>query len=224
MATIEQMNANRENAKRSTGPSSPSGKKASRMNALKHGFAGQTIIIPDHELEVYERHFAAFRSEHRPVGPTEEFMVQSLAEYSWAIQQIRSLLTNRTYLAGASPVRGIEDTHGPEIDNAMAQACNVIQLADAFNKFGLYEQRKARLFDSTLKRLQEQQATRKAKEKAELELAAALRKDDLANRQPSEPEWHPTQNGFVCSMEAIDQFLSLQKRLDRINSPKRMAA
>jgi hypothetical protein len=158
MATIEQIRANRENAQHSTGPSSPRGKKASRMNATRHGFAGQTVIIPDHEQEAYERHFAAFRREHTPVGPTEEFLVQSLAEYSWAIQQIRAALTNRTYLAGASPLSGVERTNGPEIDNAMGQAYNVVQLADAFSKFGLYEQRKARAACQKLSHLCSQQS------------------------------------------------------------------
>ena len=96
MSPTEKAEISRRNGQLSEGPTSAEGKRIVSRNALKHGFAGQTIIIPDHELEVYERHFAAFRSEHRPVGPTEEFMVQSLAEYSWAIQQIRSTRVSST--------------------------------------------------------------------------------------------------------------------------------
>jgi hypothetical protein len=75
-----------------------------------------------------------------------------------------------------------------------------------------------------LKQLTELQEKRKAREKEELELAAALRKDDLANRQSDEPAWHPTQNGFVCSLEEIDNHIAYQIRLERIKMPKRLAA
>jgi hypothetical protein len=224
MSTEAQINANRENAKHSTGPTSPTGKKASRMNAVKHNFAGQTCIVAAHEVEAYKKHFDAFHDEYRPVGPTEEFMVQSLADLSWSSSQIRAQISNRMYLAGARPVHNPNDTHTPETSNAMAQAFAAAEIAPTINTLGIYEQRKTRLFMSTRKELVQIQAERKAKEQAELELAAALRKDDKANRQPDEPEWHPSQNGFVCSLQEIDRYIALQTRLNRIKGPQKMAA
>jgi hypothetical protein len=50
------------------------------MNAVKHGFAGRTVVLHEHEVADYKKHFQAFRDEYSPVGPTEEFLVQSLAE------------------------------------------------------------------------------------------------------------------------------------------------
>ena len=68
------------------------------------------------------------------------------------------------------------------------------------------------------------QATRKAQEKADLELAIALRKDDLANREAGEPAWQPSENGFVFSLDELDRQIAFQKRLDRIKLPKKIAA
>ena len=43
MASERQIRANRENAKRSTGPRSPAGKRKVRANALKHGLSARTL-------------------------------------------------------------------------------------------------------------------------------------------------------------------------------------
>jgi hypothetical protein len=79
------------------------------------------------------------------------------------------------------------------------------------NLISLCEQRKTRIFNSTRRELAEIQANRKAKEQEELRQAAALRKNNLETRQPHEPAWEPRQNGFVCPMSQIDDFLSQQE-------------
>jgi hypothetical protein len=49
MATELQLEANRPNYVRSTGPKTPSGKVRSSMNVCKHGLTAQTIIIGDED-------------------------------------------------------------------------------------------------------------------------------------------------------------------------------
>jgi len=44
MATAAQIEANRRNAQRSTGPKSDEGKDRVRRNALKHGMAARTVM------------------------------------------------------------------------------------------------------------------------------------------------------------------------------------
>ena len=46
MPTQAQLNANRLNAQKSTGPTSPEGKAASSLNALKSGIDAWSHIIP----------------------------------------------------------------------------------------------------------------------------------------------------------------------------------
>ena len=51
MGTIRQNAANRENAKKSTGPTTPEGRAHSRRNAIKHGLSGYGIVLPDETEE-----------------------------------------------------------------------------------------------------------------------------------------------------------------------------
>jgi len=193
------------------------------MNALKHGFAGQTVVIPAHEAAAYAKHFESFRKEYNPATPTEEFMVQSVAELSWSTQQLRAQNNNIITMAGCSNP-DLSPSSNPEIDAAMAQARSIDTMAPRLNLNSIYEQRKMRLFFSTRRELVQVQAERKAKEKAELEAAILLRRADKATRLPEEPEWQPHENGFVCSLAEIDRKIAFQDRLNRKIGPHKVAA
>jgi hypothetical protein len=55
MISEKQLQANRANAKRSTGPKSEKGKKRSRANAMAHGLTAKQIIVPGETPEQFER-------------------------------------------------------------------------------------------------------------------------------------------------------------------------
>ena len=46
MSTLRQIEANRRNAQKSTGPTSVTGKAASSMNALKTGINAKSFVLP----------------------------------------------------------------------------------------------------------------------------------------------------------------------------------
>ena len=46
MASLKQLEANRRNALKSTGPRTPEGKKISCLNALKHGVYSHNVVLP----------------------------------------------------------------------------------------------------------------------------------------------------------------------------------
>lgn len=53
MSSAKKLEANRKNAKKSTGPTTRTGKRNVRFNALKHGFyAAEMIILPEHKTEI----------------------------------------------------------------------------------------------------------------------------------------------------------------------------
>jgi hypothetical protein len=65
MTSLRQTEANRRNALKSTGPRTLEGKRASRRNALRHGFTAQTVIEPLEDPAEYEargRHSYGIRS------------------------------------------------------------------------------------------------------------------------------------------------------------------
>ena len=53
MATEAQTNANRQNAKKSTGPRTPEGKNISSRNSLVHGMTSRKFLPPDGDSEEY---------------------------------------------------------------------------------------------------------------------------------------------------------------------------
>ena len=51
MATQAQIDANRANAQKSTGPKTPEGKAKSRRNGLKHGLTAEACMLADEDAQ-----------------------------------------------------------------------------------------------------------------------------------------------------------------------------
>ncbi len=66
MTTARQLEANRGNALKSTGPRTINGKQASRRNALRHGLTAETLIEPLEDAESYRAFEAAIVAEYLP--------------------------------------------------------------------------------------------------------------------------------------------------------------
>jgi hypothetical protein len=79
VATDAQMKANLENAKRSTGPTSTTGKRRSRMNSLKHGLTGSGEVLADGDENALEDRLQAYTAEFRPESPHEIVLVAEMA-------------------------------------------------------------------------------------------------------------------------------------------------
>jgi hypothetical protein len=82
---------NRANAQHSTGPKTEAGKRRSSANALKHGLYSSRIVQPHEDPAQYERFRSSLVAEHRPSSPTEEFLVDELAQNGWKIRRLRGL-------------------------------------------------------------------------------------------------------------------------------------
>jgi hypothetical protein len=95
MATQAQIDANRLNAQKSTGPRTPDGKAAIRENAVRHGL---TSSIPLTEREAnnqadVQRLHDAFIEENQPVGINEEVLVYQMAEHFLFQRRASAMLT-----------------------------------------------------------------------------------------------------------------------------------
>ena len=91
MSSLKQIEANRLNAQKSTGPKTPEGKAASCRNALKHGFTAEQLLLPNESKEEYEELAAQLREEYQPTNPTEELLVSQLIAASWNLRRYRIL-------------------------------------------------------------------------------------------------------------------------------------
>jgi hypothetical protein len=85
--TEAQIDANRENAKKSTGPRSAEGKAASSRNGLKHGLCAGQHLLPGEDPEEFLFLLKDLSDRLRPEGPAEEKLVQRIAAGQWRLDR-----------------------------------------------------------------------------------------------------------------------------------------
>jgi hypothetical protein len=87
MASNKQLEANRVNAKRSTGPRTETGKARSRHNSRKHGLTAKLLVIGDEDPAEFEGLRAALMEQYDPQGPAECELVEYLAGVYWRLRR-----------------------------------------------------------------------------------------------------------------------------------------
>ena len=83
MTSIKQTEANRRNAQKSTGPRTPEGKAAVRLNALRHGLCARTAVLPNENAEEFQQLCADLETEWQPQGRTEQYLLEQMAVAQW---------------------------------------------------------------------------------------------------------------------------------------------
>src|ERR1039457_835576 len=78
MSTLRQIEANRRNARKSTGPASVTGQAVSSMNALKTGIHAKSLILPTEKLADLEELIEEYCRHHQPVSPEARLLVDDL--------------------------------------------------------------------------------------------------------------------------------------------------
>jgi hypothetical protein len=81
----EQQESNRQNAQHSTGPKSPEGKEAVRLNALTYGLRARDLILPNEDPEEYKQLWARLEAEWQPQTHTERLYLQQMSTSQWLL-------------------------------------------------------------------------------------------------------------------------------------------
>jgi hypothetical protein len=89
MATANQIKANRENAQKSTGPTSEEGKKTASLNSLKHGFSGGFLVPPGMEIAATEERTGEWHASFRPFEAFDVWLVATVAAETIRIDRCR---------------------------------------------------------------------------------------------------------------------------------------
>ena len=93
MSTLRQIEANRRNAQKSTGPTSVTGKAASSMNALKTGIHAKSLVLPSEDpAELDELVEDSYRSFH-PTTPEARSLVDEFIYCEWSLRRLRAAET-----------------------------------------------------------------------------------------------------------------------------------
>jgi len=93
MTSYRQIEANRRNALKSTGPKSEEGKQASRCNALRHGLAAETVIGSLEDAEDYKAFEAAITADYDAQSAVERELVLRLASILWRLRRATTMET-----------------------------------------------------------------------------------------------------------------------------------
>jgi hypothetical protein len=97
-ASEAQIQANRANSAKSSGPKSTQGKQASRANSYKHGLTGEGAVLPELEAAEVDRRAEALFNEYRPSGELGAALVHQVALMSVRMEMCAKHL-NRTTTA-----------------------------------------------------------------------------------------------------------------------------
>jgi hypothetical protein len=87
MATLKQIQANRLNAQRSTGPRTDAGRAASAQNSRRHGCYSSQVVIEGQDQEQFDLLLDEFMEELQPQTLRERNLVEQMAVEWWHLGQ-----------------------------------------------------------------------------------------------------------------------------------------
>jgi hypothetical protein len=87
MSSLKQIEANRRNALKSTGPTTDEGKEQSRRNAMRHGLTAETVIADLEDAEDYQAFEAAIIADYDAQTAVERELVLRLASILWRLRR-----------------------------------------------------------------------------------------------------------------------------------------
>ena len=188
MASDRQIEANRRNAEKCTGPRTEAGKQKSKMNALKHGLASRWAVLEHENRDEFEELKRTMLEEHAPVGITERVLTIQLAESYWRL--LRARRVEASYLNVRFQIEGVGD----------CQLAGIIVQHDpaGLPRIERYVATAERAWQRTLRLLQQTQEIRRreqrhAERKARLETARPAQQPqpqpvETTPQQPSDRE------------------------------------
>src|SRR3984893_6480985 len=93
MTSLRQIEANRRNARKSTGPITEEGKERSRCNAVRHGLTAETVIGALEDAEDYRAFEAGVIADYDAQSAVERELVLRLASLLWRLRRATTMET-----------------------------------------------------------------------------------------------------------------------------------
>jgi hypothetical protein len=116
MSTEKQINANRQNAQKSTGPKTDEGKAAVSQNAVKHGLFAESVITGENEAD-YEAFHDEMLAELAPVGAVESALAERVVNLWWRLRRAERMQN-----------QAIDEMIEHQIDNPLSKSIRMINL------------------------------------------------------------------------------------------------
>lgn len=93
MTSYRQIEANRRNALKSTGPRTEAGKETSRRNAVRHGLTAETVIGAMEDAQDYTAFEQAVTADYDAQSAVERELVLRLASLLWRLRRATMMET-----------------------------------------------------------------------------------------------------------------------------------
>lgn len=179
MATKQQIEANRKNALKSTGPNTLEGKEIASKNSFKHGLHVSDAVIGTENPDEFNKHRELIVKELAPVGPMESILAQRIITLSWRLKRTESIQTktidalNPLYNPRANSwdkaeIKAVDDPNRPDLDLTLGR---IAKKDFAYNRvlerLQMYEQRIERSFHKAIIEFQRLQNIRKMKKRTQ---------------------------------------------------------
>jgi hypothetical protein len=187
MPSPAQYAANRLNAEKSHGATSPQGKARSSMNALRHGLTARVVVLPTEDMDAYQAFSKEIVDSLDAQTPVERQFAQTVADNQWRINRIRSIEDGMLGM-GHFEAAGNFDCPSSEIHSAMTAARAFRNDSKSFVNLSIYEQRLHRSMKDALRQLKELQTERREKNKTGMDDSIRLLKTRQMKGLPSETE------------------------------------
>jgi hypothetical protein len=129
MVSTRQIEANRANALKSTGPRTVEGKANSSRNAVTHGLSAQEIVIPGENIAAYQAFAQGLIDDLQPNGSCELDLIERLASTYWRLRRIprfeatlMAWLEHRVFYDDADWTRGRESAASEKLADEQTAA------------------------------------------------------------------------------------------------------
>jgi hypothetical protein len=179
VSSLKQIQANRLNALKSTGPRSDAGKAAIRFNALKSGIEAHSEVLPTEDPSKLEALVAEYYARWSPRAPEVRALVDACVRNEWLLGRLNRVESSIYKYNEEDAYRTTEFRDGRM---AMQRDKNLDRLQRRLNAA-------QRNLQSALKDLARVKAAELAEEAAEPAAPSRI--------QPQSAQWPEPENGFV---------------------------
>jgi hypothetical protein len=162
MVSKKQIEANRKNSKKSTGPRPPEGRLASSLNAVRHGLTAVQLVVSVEEEAEFQEILQDFQAELKPTGTLEQALFDQVVAAHWRMRRLREIKTGYFELRLTEHADPLEDDF-PDLQGAAKLALTVQHDSTGYYvlvNLSRYEARIERSFYRALRELQRLQAAR----------------------------------------------------------------
>jgi hypothetical protein len=195
MSTQAQIDANRDNAQHSTGPTTADGTAVAAQNSYKHGLRSRSPLAPGEDPAEYTAYALELMEDLKPVGMAQRVLAEQIAQLQWKLRRVPEAEWVELETYRARNIRRMQQETGkikPPMPPGLLLAANL----DRMMTLQVYEARIHRAIDQAhrqLRQLQQDAAERAKQEPAESTSSPAARPQvterrvEIANSSSDQP-------------------------------------